>query len=48
MNNNRSFYAVTRSASETESPTFSEGRFPPYVLTIVNQFTVILTKERCC
>ena len=23
-------------------------RFPPYVLTVVSQFIVILTEKRCC
>ena len=30
------------------SSTIFEDRLPPYVLTVVNQFHVILTKKRCC
>ena len=45
MNNIRYFYAVTRSASETLSSTIREDGFPPYVLTVVSQFIVILTKK---
>ena len=48
MNNNRYFYAVTRSASETLSSTNFEDRLPPYVLTVVSQLIVVLTKNRCC
>ena len=48
MNNNRYFYAVTRSASVTLSSTIFEDRFRPYVLTDVSQFIVILTKKCCC
>ena len=46
MNNNRSFDAQTRFASETLSSTIFEDRFSPYVLTIVSQFIVILTKKQ--
>ena len=30
------------------SSTSFQDRFPPYVLTVVSQFNVILTKKRCC
>ena len=45
MNNNRSFYAVTRSASEALSSTSFEERFAAIFLTIVSQLIVILTKK---
>ena len=45
MNNNHLFYAVTRSASETLSSTIFDDRFPSYVLTVVSQFIVTLTKK---
>ena len=49
MNTNSLLHAVTRSASETLSSTIFEDRFPPYVLTVVSYFIVILTnKKRCC
>ena len=37
---------MSRSASETLSSTIFEECFPPYVLTMLNQFNVILTKEK--
>ena len=36
---------MTRAASEILSSTIFEDRFPPYDLTVVNQFIVILTKK---
>ena len=38
-------FTLSRSASETLSSTTFEGRLPPYVLTVVSQFNVILTKQ---
>ena len=37
---------MSRFASETLSPTTFEDRFSPYVLTVVSQFNVILTKKK--